>query len=324
MLQSRGYDISEHPLFGGVTYGAHVAGSQHYNRRGPGGGGAIDVNADPWNSPFKNERAAINQIIGLAGGYGLRTIWQSAGHYDHAHFDISKLGNMVGAGVAKYLTERNGSGMGAFGAGGMNIEDLFARMDQNRGGFYGKLEHQFEKTARHSPLAKLLDRYGAMMGGGNLPGGDTGAHTGQARINQAIARSLLPRYGFPVSEMTALIRLWNGESGWNQYADNPSSDAYGIPQSLPGSKMASAGSDWRTNPAHPDQVGAGLHPRPLRQPVRGVAAVERPLPALVRHRRADAARALDGDERDRGERERPDGQAVGLHRQPRRARAWSA
>jgi hypothetical protein len=38
------------------------------------------------------------------------------------------------------------------------------------------------------------------------------------------------------------------ESGWNVYADNPTSDAYGIPQALPGSKMASAGTDWATNP----------------------------------------------------------------------------
>lgn len=37
------------------------------------------------------------------------------------------------------------------------------------------------------------------------------------------------------------------ESGWNRYARNPSSGAYGIPQALPGSKMATAGSDWSWN-----------------------------------------------------------------------------
>jgi peptidoglycan DL-endopeptidase CwlO len=45
------------------------------------------------------------------------------------------------------------------------------------------------------------------------------------------------------------VALWNGESGWRETANNPSSGAYGIPQALPASKMASAGSDWRTNPA---------------------------------------------------------------------------
>lgn len=42
--------------------------------------------------------------------------------------------------------------------------------------------------------------------------------------------------------------LWNRESGWNVYATNPSSGAYGIPQSLPADKMASIAADWRTNP----------------------------------------------------------------------------
>ena len=47
------------------------------------------------------------------------------------------------------------------------------------------------------------------------------------------------------------------ESGWNVYADNPSSSAYGIPQALPGSKMASAGADWATNPVTQIRWGLG-------------------------------------------------------------------
>lgn len=49
------------------------------------------------------------------------------------------------------------------------------------------------------------------------------------------------------SELSCLIKLWDRESGWRVDADNPSSDAYGIPQSLPGSKMATEGADWATN-----------------------------------------------------------------------------
>lgn len=45
-----------------------------------------------------------------------------------------------------------------------------------------------------------------------------------------------------------LEALWQRESGWNHLAENRSSGAYGIPQALPGSKMASAGADWATNP----------------------------------------------------------------------------
>ena len=57
------------------------------------------------------------------------------------------------------------------------------------------------------------------------------------------------RYGWGSDEQwDALEQLWTRESGWNYQATNPSSGAYGIPQSLPGSKMAAAGKDWRTNP----------------------------------------------------------------------------
>ncbi len=45
-----------------------------------------------------------------------------------------------------------------------------------------------------------------------------------------------------------LDALWQRESGWNPSAANRSSGAFGIPQALPGAKMASAGADWRTNP----------------------------------------------------------------------------
>lgn len=43
-------------------------------------------------------------------------------------------------------------------------------------------------------------------------------------------------------------RLMDKESGWNRHAQNPSSGAYGIPQALPGKKMASVSADWRHNP----------------------------------------------------------------------------
>ena len=41
--------------------------------------------------------------------------------------------------------------------------------------------------------------------------------------------------------------LWTRESSWNKYATNPYSGAYGIPQAMPGAKMASCGKDWRTS-----------------------------------------------------------------------------
>jgi len=71
-----------------------------------------------------------------------------------------------------------------------------------------------------------------------------------------IARALLPQFGFGADQFGCLDSLWTRESGWNPHADNPSSSAYGIPQALPGSKMASAGADWATNPV--TQITWGL------------------------------------------------------------------
>jgi colicin import membrane protein len=84
-----------------------------------------------------------------------------------------------------------------------------------------------------------------------LPQG-TGSHIAQAQdlvpdSPRGIARSMLDEYGWE-SQFGCLNRLYISESNWEVRAENPSSGAYGIPQSLPAGKMASAGSDWRTNP----------------------------------------------------------------------------
>lgn len=65
---------------------------------------------------------------------------------------------------------------------------------------------------------------------------------------QATARQLASaNYGWGADQFSCLSSLWNKESNWNYQASNDSSGATGIPQALPGSKMASAGSDWQTN-----------------------------------------------------------------------------
>ncbi|WP_457920434.1 aggregation-promoting factor C-terminal-like domain-containing protein, partial [Microbacterium resistens] len=64
---------------------------------------------------------------------------------------------------------------------------------------------------------------------------------------QDYARGALAGWGWGGDQFECLVLLWNRESGWRADAMNPSSGAYGIPQALPGEKMASAGPDWRTN-----------------------------------------------------------------------------
>ena len=74
---------------------------------------------------------------------------------------------------------------------------------------------------------------------------------------QSIAYNMMASFGFdPKTYFGCLLDIWNRESGWVYDAENPSG-AYGIPQALPGSKMATAGADWQTNPATQIKWGLG-------------------------------------------------------------------
>jgi hypothetical protein len=72
---------------------------------------------------------------------------------------------------------------------------------------------------------------------------------------QQIAEAMLGSFGWSSSQLSCLDPLWAQESGWSVTAENPDG-AYGIPQALPGSKMASAGPDWQTDAA--TQIRWGL------------------------------------------------------------------
>ncbi|WP_377266781.1 transglycosylase SLT domain-containing protein [Peterkaempfera sp. SMS 1(5)a] len=65
-----------------------------------------------------------------------------------------------------------------------------------------------------------------------------------AAAAKALAKSMVP-----ASQWASFNQIVSHESSWNMHATNAASGAYGLCQALPGSKMASAGSDWRTNPA---------------------------------------------------------------------------
>lgn len=90
---------------------------------------------------------------------------------------------------------------------------------------------------------------------GLLSGGGSGdAMSGNETISpgaasaQKWAKAHLADYGWGPDQFHPLLLLWNGESGWRVDAVNPHSGATGIPQALPGDKMASEGDDWKTNP----------------------------------------------------------------------------
>jgi hypothetical protein len=73
---------------------------------------------------------------------------------------------------------------------------------------------------------------------------------------EQIAQAMLPSFGWPAAQFACLYPLWEQESGWSVTAANPGTGAYGIPQAMPGGKMASAGPDWQTDAA--TQIRWGL------------------------------------------------------------------
>ncbi|WP_407857677.1 tape measure protein [Enterococcus hailinensis] len=86
-----------------------------------------------------------------------------------------------------------------------------------------------------------------LMGSGDIYHGNTNSGGTNAKPTGG-HQNWMKQAGFKPSEYAAIDYIVNHESSWNPQATNPGSGAYGLPQSLPASKLASAGSDWRTNP----------------------------------------------------------------------------
>jgi uncharacterized protein YabE (DUF348 family) len=100
-------------------------------------------------------------------------------------------------------------------------------------------------TAVLRPPVNEQDRIGSKQ--------PVGVSSGSA---QQIAAGMVAARGWGDGQFSCLVSLWNKESGWRTDAYNPSG-AYGIPQALPGSKMASAGPDWQHNAATQIRWGLG-------------------------------------------------------------------
>lgn len=115
-----------------------------------------------------------------------------------------------------------------------------------------KLAAERAKRANQEASRRRTERTESTPSFGPIPG-SCGEYDG----NRAIGCALLLDYGFKLDQMPCLDKLWTRESGWNHKAYNESSGAYGIPQALPGSKMATVADDWQTNPATQIKWGLG-------------------------------------------------------------------
>ncbi|HLU70814.1 MAG TPA: lytic transglycosylase domain-containing protein [Nonomuraea sp.] len=120
-----------------------------------------------------------------------------------------------------------------------------------------KAEELKKGRSGNDPLDTIIIKKQAPGGDGFPPANFPPGSTPSPGSNKAVAKEMLGSFGFGADQWGCLESLWQKESGWNERAMNRYSGAYGIPQSLPGSKMASAGADWQTNPATQIKWGLG-------------------------------------------------------------------
>jgi hypothetical protein len=165
--------------------------------------------------------------------------------------------------LASYLTTSNGSGAASmFGAiDGLGHSGSVAALEQERMTIIemdsaAKTLTIVAKPATADPSSLQQQTTQSEETGGT--GITAAAPPADPTAAETDAKDMLASYGWDnTTQWTCLYNLWERESGWNVYAENPYSGAYGIPQSLPASKMAMFGSDYLTNPV--TQIKWGLY-----------------------------------------------------------------
>ena len=246
-LQAMGFAVWEGPgPFGPITP-VHMVNSDHYR------GNALDVN---W-MPSSQEPAKIDSIINMVRAAGFGALWRRPGHYDHLHIgpsaSVAAIGGLPALGGLGDFTGTAEGGFDPLGFIRNKVAGWFDGAASKLGGSWiAKMPVEIAKKAAGGLLTWAADKVASFFG---LSGGDDPAPAAKGG-NRSIGQQMAAALGWTGNQWTALERLWDGESGWNHLARNPSSGAYGIPQSLPASKMRAAGADYLTNPA--TQIKWGL------------------------------------------------------------------
>jgi hypothetical protein len=231
VLQTAGYDIPT------MTSGSLM-------KFGNAGPGPLAVAANMGHAYMVlNNRAWGTSSMNPGGGPG----WIDAYRY-RPGFTIRHAPGAGGGGAL-------GLGLGGLGAGAMMGPLDYSMFGQGLGGVPLALGLRTGHIAAEG-IRRKVNRALRRRSGGAVRGGGGGGGGGTSGQNQALARSMMMASGWGGGQWPSLKALWTQESGFRTLAENASSGAYGIPQSLPGTKMASAGPDWRTNPA--TQIRWGL------------------------------------------------------------------
>ncbi|WP_369957515.1 phage tail tape measure protein [Levilactobacillus brevis] len=230
----------------GVDFGAALGTPFHAMH-----GGVVTRAGNPVWAP-----GALGKVITVKSDDGYQEIYQEFGGMRNIKVSVGdkvKTGQTLGT-----LGPLNGAGSGAHLHVGVSHGSLWDHGGNSTRGWYdvtkmhGKssgvdkskskdtgVEKLFKREIGKSALAWISKRLHVADDSGS--GGTSAAPSGSHK-------HWLEQAGIPASQFAAYNSIITPESGWNPTVHNPHSSAYGIPQALPGSKMASAGSDWKTNP----------------------------------------------------------------------------
>ena len=216
-------------------------------------------------NPFTHNRKLSKIIVGMAGVTVIvpaavaASVATSGGAGSHGSSLLAMAGSPPAAKAGAMVTDAGIPRMGAArhevsSLGVQHVlaeraaEKAAARRAAKRAAARRAVEQQADQQAAAAPTTAPPS-----SGSSGSPASSPARPSGSP---QQIARAMLGSYGWSSKQFGCLQSLWNAESGWNVYASNPSG-AYGIPQALPGSKMASAGPDWQSNPATQIRWGLG-------------------------------------------------------------------
>ncbi|MFT8443047.1 MULTISPECIES: CHAP domain-containing protein [Bifidobacterium] len=191
----------------------------------------INRDAGVTAAPWKYKWAQLTPLGGNGGQWGL------AGNLSGWNVTTTpSAGDIISipAGVAIL-----GASGGPYGHVGYiaQVSDGSVLIENYGGGKY------FQTNPTTSQLASYVASGQAVIKHNPLGRSASGSAGGTGTDAKSYAKSALN----DDTQYNCLVQLWDHESGWRVDAENASSGAYGIPQALPGSKMASSGSDWKTN-----------------------------------------------------------------------------
>jgi hypothetical protein len=212
---------------------------------------AAAVTAATWPSaPATPSRAAVQEAAaGLAAAAGHADAGRPAGAFDSQAADMMAFQPVsFGLGARVVVIRQAAARVSAARAQALAAREHAAHLAHEA---HLTAAAQAAAAARAAAQQRAAQQAAAKQAAAKQAAGQQAAQrpTTTSGSPQQIAESMLGQFGWSSDQFSCLNSLWTEESGWNVSAENPSSGAYGIPQALPGSKMASAGPDWQTDAA---------------------------------------------------------------------------